>query len=145
MTTITAPAPSLVNLTGRELVIYLGPNDKEGKRFPVTAPPVKYKGMIARGQTLPVEGVPVSCAAPGLATTPTQGDFENLPAAQPGTVLIVPQPVAVAGYAMGRRDLVSMGPGRFEGGTQVGAEGFQYQGPAHELQAWLAQGAADQA
>jgi hypothetical protein len=131
--------PRLENRTGRALKIFIGKADNVGRDFPTEGQPVKFKGMIARGETVPVDGVPVSCAAPGLPTVPTEADFENLPAPQPGVVLIVPQPVAVAGYAMGRRDLVSMGPGRFDGTTQIGAEGFQYQGLDSELHAFLAQ------
>jgi len=114
-----------VNKTGRDLVIYSDPTDRKGTFFPADGPGAKFTGFNTRGKTVLVDGIPVTCAAPAPPGPPKPEEIIGLPDPEPGVVYIVPLPVEQAGVALGRKDLVRMGPGRFADGAQTGADGFQ--------------------
>lgn len=136
-------APKFVNLTGRDLTVYSGKDDQEGQLIPaVPGQKVSYKGITDRGQSLAVNGLPVACS-PASAPSAKAEDIEGLPQPERGVIYVVPFPVAGPAYALGRRDILSMGNARIKDGTQTGAEGFIYPGPSSELEALLADAAQE--
>ncbi|MBI1908275.1 hypothetical protein HYS28_02570 [Candidatus Uhrbacteria bacterium] len=126
------------NQTGRDLTIYSSRDDQQGVKIPSEGK-VEYKGFAARGKVVPVNGLPVACAPETAPAAPRAEDIVGLPEPVKGTVFIVPFPVLAPAYAIGRRDVIGMGAARIVGGTQTGAEGFNYPGTAAELETLLAE------
>ncbi len=132
-----------VNLTGRKLTVFTSKEDQTGVQLEAEGK-AEYKGFTARGTTVLVNGLPVACAAQAAPETPKASDIVGLPDTEPGTVFIVPFPVAAPAYVLGRRDIMSMGAARINNGVQTGAEGFNYPGTEAELRQVLEGNAAQQ-
>lgn len=111
-----------VNKTGRDLTIYSSPADTVGRTFPADGPAAKWAGF-APAPRCSLDGIPVQCQPAG-AQDAQPGDITGLPDPEPGTVYIVAFPVEVAAVALGRTDVLRMGPARYTDGKQSGAEGF---------------------
>ena len=120
---------TFANLTGAAIRCFRSPASETAVDILAVAAAATYRHTAPSTEIVYAGPIPIATAP----RVPRAKSFSGLPPVAHGTVYIVAPDVAVAAYAMGRRDVMAPGPARMTDGAEVGVEGLVYPGTSEEL------------